>query len=497
MSRRAATALVAAFLALGAALRLYHFWVPELWNDEYGTWWAVTGDWGETARRVVRFAGQSPLYYFLVKLVADGLGPGPFALRLLSLVCGVLTVTLAYPLGLRVFRDRYAAVLAVATFAVNDRLISYSQDARPYSLALVLTMLATVVYLRLLDGNGGPAARAAYLATVLALFYVHYLFAVVVLVHVAYLGLRRRLTWLRERAWVAPYLALAVLALPGLAHLAMISSRRQVMSWFGQGAEAPFTLAVQMVDPLVFTAVGLAVLAVGFDPSSRGVADTAARRDFVLLWFLLPIGILGLAGWALGVALLYSRYALAMAPAGLLMLAWLMAAGRRTPRLRWVPLATGLVAATIWYLVPALASVGVFASRPVEAWGRVARAIDESGRAGDAILVQSGFVEGDLLARGPVDPSLVSGLTWPLVANLRARDQYQVIALPYRASAETLPYVEAVSASVRDRPRVWVVGSSEAVTQAARVLVNDGRRRVVGRAAFDGTIVLLVATGPE
>jgi hypothetical protein len=251
------------------------------------------------------------------------------------------------------------------------------------------------------------------------------------------------------------------------------------------------------MDPLVFTAVGLAVLAVGFETGSRGAAEPASRRDFVLVWLLLPIAVLGLAGWALGVALLYSRYVLAIAPAGVLMLAWLMAAGRRTPRLRWVPLATGLVAAAIWTLIPALATVGVFGSRPVERWGRVARAIDESGRPGDAILVQSGFVEGDLIARGPVHPSLVEGVTWPLVANLAARDRYQIVPLPHRPTAETLPYVERVSAGLQDRPRVWVVGSSEAVNQATRALVQDGRRRVVARAAFDGTILLLVVTGTE
>ena len=62
--------------------------------------------------------------------------------RVLGLACfaaGLLAV--AVPLGRQSFRHPSTALLAVAAVAVNERLIFYSQDARPYALALLVFLL--------------------------------------------------------------------------------------------------------------------------------------------------------------------------------------------------------------------------------------------------------------------------------------------------------------------------------------------------------------------
>jgi mannosyltransferase len=135
--------LLAGFLCVGSVLRIYNFWIPGLWIDEYGTWWAVTnGGWSDLVQRVTRIHCQSPFYYSLTKLSVDHLGPSPFALRLPSILAGIGVVGLAYPLGHAIFQQRHAALLTLATFSVHDRLIWYSQEARPYSLTLFCTMLS-------------------------------------------------------------------------------------------------------------------------------------------------------------------------------------------------------------------------------------------------------------------------------------------------------------------------------------------------------------------
>jgi mannosyltransferase len=482
---------VAGLLLLGAALRLHAFWRPELWTDEYGTWWVVSGTWGDVVSRTLAHGGQSPAYYLLAKLFADGLGPGPLSLRLPAVLAGLGTLAVAYPLARRLCRDDHTALCALAAFAVDGRLIWYGQDARPYAVALLATMLAFLAWVRVLEG-GGARARAGYVAAMAALFYAHYLFLVVAVAHVGHLCLRRRLAWLRDPGWLATFAALAVLVVPGLLHLRAIAGRREAMSWFTQGMEAPLTLAVQMLDPPVFAAVGLAVLAVGLE-ASRGAAEPAGHRDLVLCWLLLPIATLGAAAAALGVALVYTRYALGVAPAGILVLGWLMASGRRAGRGRWLPLAVGLATATLWSLVPALATVGVFGQRPVESWRAVAREIERAAHAGDVILVQPGFVEADLLARGPVDPELAAGLTWPLAANLANRDRYRIVPLPATLSRETAPHVEALAGRLADHPRVWMAGSEEMVARVARALLADGTRQVLQRSAHGATRLWLVA----
>ena len=72
--KRSYNALVLFIICLGAILRVYNFWVPPIWVDEYGTWWVVAADaWSEVIERTLRIQGQSPFYYLLVRTIA-GLG---------------------------------------------------------------------------------------------------------------------------------------------------------------------------------------------------------------------------------------------------------------------------------------------------------------------------------------------------------------------------------------------------------------------------------------
>src|SRR5687767_8826017 len=110
MSRATASA-VALFLSVGAFLRIYRFWGPGLWTDEYGTWWAVAQPgWSDVVHRVSHIHGQSPFYYLIVKLSTELLGASPFSLRLPSVVFGIATLALAYPLGIALFRQPYAGL---------------------------------------------------------------------------------------------------------------------------------------------------------------------------------------------------------------------------------------------------------------------------------------------------------------------------------------------------------------------------------------------------
>jgi len=485
--------LIGGFFGLGVFLRIYGFWSPELWTDEYGTWWVVAGGWGDVARRVLRYGGQSPLYYLIVKLWTDALGPGPVSLRLPSILCGIGTLGVAYPLGMRVFNDRHAALLTLAAFAVHEKLIWYSQEARPYSLALLCTMLSFLFYLRLLD-SGKLADRIGYVVVTALLYYTHYLFGVVVLVQILYLCLRQGLAWVRDQGWRAAYLVLGLISLPGAAQLWTIGERRESMSWFSQGPAAPFNLAVEMLGPPVFSAVGLVVLAVGLGESDRGGADRNGRRDLVLLWLLAPIAIFGVASVVLGVALLYSRYLLSIAPAGVLVVAWLMASARRTRWRKWAPLSACLAVTTIWHLVPALATFGAFSARPDERWRSVAHEVERSARDDDLILVQSGFFEGNLLARGQADALLVSGLHWPFTANLSSTDRYEIVGLPHSVNSQTKDYVPSVvMPKARQRERVWVVGSEDIVAHVTEALLAEGRFRLLRRSSHGSTWVILVA----
>jgi len=74
-------------------------------------------------------------------------GHSETVLRFLPAVFGVLAILLFYCIG-REFLDKNAGLVAAAGCAVSPFLIQYSQDARAYSMALVLVACATLFFLR-------------------------------------------------------------------------------------------------------------------------------------------------------------------------------------------------------------------------------------------------------------------------------------------------------------------------------------------------------------
>jgi uncharacterized membrane protein len=159
------------FFALGTFLRAHDVTGHELWIDEYGTSWVIAAEsWRDVWRRVLEIQGQSPLYYLVVRAFVDVLGPGPLALRLPSLVSGIALLGFCYVVALRLFADRRVAMATVAAFALDERLIFYSRDARPYALALLCATGSFFFYAKLLCDERWRTRLGWILATAAAYY---------------------------------------------------------------------------------------------------------------------------------------------------------------------------------------------------------------------------------------------------------------------------------------------------------------------------------------
>ena len=90
----------------------------------------------------------TPLYFvaarFWVKLFGDSIA----VTRSLSAVFSVLALPCMYWLCLELFESSVTAWLAVAIIAVSPFQIVYAQEARPYSLFVMLILLSSAVLLR-------------------------------------------------------------------------------------------------------------------------------------------------------------------------------------------------------------------------------------------------------------------------------------------------------------------------------------------------------------
>ena len=80
---------LALIVALAAALRLPTLGDQSLWFDEAATAADVSGSFGDMARSVKDLEGNPPFFFFVTWLVAQLLGTGEVALRLVPAVAGI------------------------------------------------------------------------------------------------------------------------------------------------------------------------------------------------------------------------------------------------------------------------------------------------------------------------------------------------------------------------------------------------------------------------
>lgn len=193
--------LLALVTACGFGLRLVNIDRWPLWNDEGLT--LLLAQW-PTATLFLRSVDTMPgLYYALHKLFV-----GPMAsvveARSISLVCGTLLVPAAYFCAKAA---RVPALLSASLVALSFWLIDYSQEARSYSLLLVLVVLSAAFFIRWSRNRRAGELLASALLNLLA-FYTHP-------VSVFWIGpASLAMLWLGRGKAVLPLILTAILALP-------------------------------------------------------------------------------------------------------------------------------------------------------------------------------------------------------------------------------------------------------------------------------------------
>ena len=133
-------ALLAIFL-LGSYVRLYGLEKYYFWADE-AVVLLLSKDLSLSFLSHLRQEPHPPLYYFLVKLVMNGFGVDhPLLLRSISLLSGLLTIGVAYFLGLKLTSKRSVGVFASFLLATAPLCIEQSQLVRVYSLLLLWLLM--------------------------------------------------------------------------------------------------------------------------------------------------------------------------------------------------------------------------------------------------------------------------------------------------------------------------------------------------------------------
>ncbi len=486
---RRETAIVFCLFALALLPRVMALGARSLWLDEAATEGIARLSWRHFWLLLSRHEANMGLYYLLMRGWLRW-GHGAAWLRLPSALFGALAVVVGYALLRRGF-SRETAILGALLLALNPFAIAYSQDARAYSLAMLLGMLSTLFFMRAIE-NRRLAPWLAFDLAAIAAVYAHF-FAVLVL---AAEGVW--LLWLRpgRRVWKKA-------AAHGAVILAGISPLACFVLWRNDGQlfwVPPFAFHILgkilgnfagALDrsewqfwPLALAVYGLCLLAVwrpaalslsirhvsGFGrifakasaPKSKsgraalgakkfsaagnlvGISQPARRRLVMLfvVWLLVPILLCLLI--SLWQRALVNRFLLvALPPVPLL-----AAIGLRELRgkFRWAAVAA--LGALSLSLLPRLYRA------PLQDWRAAAACIAHRARPGDRLIVYGGYCALPLehyLRRWPRSPRLV----YPRSANA-----YRLLTLRHGKLAARYGGIVALwraLAGVRRR-RLWLVG---------------------------------------
>ena len=176
-------AIAVVAIVLGAALRVASR--SPMWLDEalsvniarlpiFGTSSGGGDDGASTILGALRHDGHPPLYYVLLHGWMDLFGTSNIAIRSLSGLFGLLCLPLAFIIG----RRRGGSLLgwlAVAVVAVSPFAVRYSDEARMYSLVMLLVFVGWLLLDDLLRlRRAGILRHLALIATTAALLYTQY-----------------------------------------------------------------------------------------------------------------------------------------------------------------------------------------------------------------------------------------------------------------------------------------------------------------------------------
>lgn len=181
MVSHTAIRLTLAATLIAAAVRIHQLGQADLWLDE-GVAWDYS-QMPDTLGTLTYKFNHPPLYRLITRAIVQLGGDSVLVMRLFPAFCGVLLVPLLVWLARRMGFSTLRAVAIGLAFALNPMAVYLAQWHRHYSLAMLLAVWLSLVYLSMRD-RGVTKGRMLHYGLVLAAgMYTYYLFLIVPLAH--------------------------------------------------------------------------------------------------------------------------------------------------------------------------------------------------------------------------------------------------------------------------------------------------------------------------
>lgn len=383
--RRAVLLLLTLIVVAGLLVRVVGLGRESLWWDEGASLRLARMPVGAMMRALAADDFSPPLYYLLLHGWIGVFGESDAAMRLLSALFGAAAVGVMYLLGARLL-NRAGALMAAALVALAPFQVAYSQEARGYSLMMLLGLGAMYYFVRLLE-EPSRAAVAGYWLCSLLLIYTHVCGLFIVATQAAcYLALwwaRRPRAGIGPMPWIGLHVGLALAYAPSLW---LIAARAGDMDGFWIAPAGVGAMKVSLIQfagaPLM---LGLFALLSGVGVLTAFWPGGAARGRLgvtavalPVVWLVGPMVLCFIAS-RVGRPIYVTRY-LIPASAGL----YLMAAGG----VAWLAVRPA-VGALVGLLAAGISAHALYAYQTTthgEPWRQLAQYVEEHAQPGDLVL---------------------------------------------------------------------------------------------------------------
>lgn len=380
-------------ILVGAWLRLSGLRRQSLWFDEVDVVVRAQRPFDQVLHTFVAAGENGPLYNVMLAIWVRLAGVSEIAVRLPSAVAGILTIPLLYLLARRVAGSR-VGLLAAGLLAISPYHLWYSQEAKMYTVVVLLAVLSSLLLVEALSRNRAIWWIGYVIATSL-MFYTHVATVLVFVAQSGYVVLMRSRWHGRERGWLLaaaaltlPYLPIAIWALKVVGG-GVATWQPDVGLW-----DAASILGIKMsvnrstLEIERYGATIYALLALG------GVIAVARQRRPARWWLLLlslvAVPIVGLWAVSLRQSVFSDRYAIVALPAYLTLVAaavGALIAGRRL----W-PLGLLSLFVLIAFAWAPIRDVNRSHAAMKEDWRSVYADIADRAEPGDAIIVHPGYL---------------------------------------------------------------------------------------------------------
>jgi mannosyltransferase len=382
-ARHVAAPIAASALLVAAVVP--HLGRRPLWLDESYSAVIATSSWTDFAHVLYRREINMAAYYLMLRLPAS-LAHSELVLRLPSLLAAVATVWYLHRLVRRELGSLPAAV-AVLLFALSSTVLSYAQEARSYTTAMLVSTASTYHLLRGISADRARRQWLCWAAWSVAAPFVH-IYCVFVL-----LGQGVALAVGAARGGRRPpaLAAVAVAASIGLLAAVLVRSDPVPLAWIHRPdageilklAGATTGSGWSPIGAIVLT-LALAGAAVAFGQAVRVPARTVAGLA-PAGWLVLPFG-LSLLISLTALPILHARYAGILVPATAAAVAVLVAAAR--PILSRA-LHTTLVLLLLLLLLPGAIRTAR-TERPTQDFSAVLHTVLDQHQPGDGLVAVPG-----------------------------------------------------------------------------------------------------------